>query len=555
MRTLLELLAARPGEAWILLLASLLIHLLGMSGTLFVILVFNNYLPHGVDATLLSLAAGACILALLEFALREARKQIAGALSEGSPPAPAALGALVRSRLGALEALPAGARHDAPRALEQRARVLVPAFVNGLLDLPFAALYLAALYLLSIPLGLIASGAAALLLALGLGQQRALGRAERGLAAVEQEARAAFVTALDAPEALRAFNWAQLLEPRWRVRQAQAAASRLALLEGQETLQHSGLLVLALLGLVVTSVGAWLAFSGALSVGALIGANLFAARAAAPLLRLLQTAHTLAEADAASARLAALARLPREPEGGTALSAYSGRLELADAAFAYPGSPAPLFERLSLVIEPGSLVTVIGPNGSGKSTLLQMLAGLREPLRGRVLAEGVDLRQLAPPWWRERVGYVPQEPLFFDGSVRENLACLAPGADAARLNEATRAAGLLEWLDRSPRGFDTPIVEGGRQLAFGVRKRLALARAYLASPALYLLDEPSEGLDEAGRAALYAALNELYKSGATLVVASADPAILCAARVTIDLGAKPVPRLVYTERLIQAAGV
>ncbi len=554
MHTLIEFLAHRPGEAWTLGLASLLIHLLGMSGTVFVILVFNNYLPHGAEATLASLAAGALVLALFEFALREARKQIAGGLGTGAPLAGAVLDALARARLAALEALPAGVRHDTARALEQRQRVLAPAFVNGLLDLPFAALYLAALYLLSVPLGLIASGAAALLLVLGFGQQRALARAERGLAAEEQQAREAFVTALGAPEAVRAFNWAGLLEPRWRSRQAEAAAARLALLEGQETLQHRGLLVLALLGVVVTAAGAWLAFAGALNVGGLIGANLFAARAAAPLLRLLQTAHTLAEADAASARLAALARLPREPEAGTALSAYRGRLELADLAFAYPESPAPLFERLNLALEPGTLAAVIGPNGSGKSTLLQLLAGLRDPARGRVLADGVDLRQIAPPWWRARAGYVPQEPLFFEGSVRENLACLAPGANAARLNEAARAAGLLGWLDRSPRGFDTPIVEGGRRLAFGVRKRLALARAYLAAPALYLLDEPSEGLDEAGRAELYATLNGLHKSGATLVVASADPAILRAARVTIDLGAKPVPRVLHAERFLHAAG-
>jgi ATP-binding cassette subfamily C protein LapB len=204
-----------------------------------------------------------------------------------------------------------------------------------------------------------------------------------------------------------------------------------------------------------------------------------------------------------------------------------------------------LFERLSVSIPSGSLVVIAGPNGSGKTTLAQLLTGLRQPLRGQILVDGIGLSQLALPWWRQQLIYLAQEPSFLDGSLRENILLARPDASPEQLAAALQDSGLAPWLAQSPQGLDTPVLDGGARLAVGVRKRLSLARALLVGGRLVIADEPFAGLDATGRATHLETLNALRARGATLIIVTDDPLILQVATILIDLGPKPLPRVVF----------
>ena len=190
------------------------------------------------------------------------------------------------------------------------------------------------------------------------------------------------------------------------------------------------------------------------------------------------------------------------------------------------------------------MLAINGFNGSGKSTLVRLLVGLLEPGRGQVLIDGVDLRQIAPEWWRRQIVYLPQEPTFLNASIRENVALALPEPDNERINVAIRAADLRRYLDSTRSGLDTEVGDGGRNLPLGIRRRLALARALVVPGRLAVFDEPTEGLDAEGCAALYAVLGALVRQGVTLVVVTRDPVILKAAQLVLDLSEKPTPRLV-----------
>ena len=127
-----------------------------------------------------------------------------------------------------------------------------------------------------------------------------------------------------------------------------------------------------------------------------------------------------------------------EPSTGTALKVYNGKLECHDLGFAYPNSPTPVFESLNLTLEPGTVLGVIGDNGAGKTTLAKLLVCLLDPRRGTIMADGVNLQQLAPDWWRHQVIYMPQEPEFISGTLRDNILLLNPELEDAKVKRNSK---------------------------------------------------------------------------------------------------------------------
>ena len=192
----------------------------------------------------------------------------------------------------------------------------------------------------------------------------------------------------------------------------------------------------------------------------------------------------------------------------------------------------------SATIPPGALVVVSGPSGVGKSTLLGVLAGAVPATRGRVRVGDVDRDDVAPPSWRRRVAWIPQQPHLLTASVADNLRLARPDADTADLWAALAAVGVDEVVRSLPRGLDTVLVEGGAGLSAGQRHRVALARAWVTTAPLVLLDEPTAELDATSAARIVAAVAGLA-GPRTVVVATHDPLLIAVADIVIDLASAP----------------
>ena len=266
----------------------------------------------------------------------------------------------------------------------------------------------------------------------------------------------------------------------------------------------TGLTVWGVLLLGVAATG-----TGALSRVPLAVLTLTALAAFEAVTALPAAAVQLGQARVSAARIAAVTDTPdpvRDPCRPRALPPGPFSIQLRDATVRYqPGGP-PALDRVSLDLPPGRRVALVGANGAGKSTVAAVLMRFCELTAGAVLLNGHDLASYTADDVRSVIGGCPQDPHLFDATIRDNLRLARPDATDEELEAAAARARLLPWITSLPRGWETPVGAHGAAVSGGERQRLALARAFLADPALLILDEPTAHLDPASRRALTADL-------------------------------------------------
>lgn len=205
---------------------------------------------------------------------------------------------------------------------------------------------------------------------------------------------------------------------------------------------------------------------------------------------------------------------------GTERVRFEGRMGLHHVSFRY--TEQPLLTGVDLTTEPGQLTVITGPSGSGKTTLLFLMLGFYRPLEGRAVAEGRHFDELDVRELRRSIGFVPQEPIVFAGTVLENLTYGSTSIDAERLTEATVAARADGFIADLPDGLETRVGEGGALLSGGQRQRLTIARALYRRPRLLLLDEPTNQLDDATARAIFENLRRVPGRPAIVIVTHDD---------------------------------
>jgi ATP-binding cassette, subfamily B, bacterial len=209
------------------------------------------------------------------------------------------------------------------------------------------------------------------------------------------------------------------------------------------------------------------------------------------------------------------------PDGDRAFPAEGARGEVAweGVDFQYATSGGPLIRDVTLCVAPGQRVAVVGSTGAGKSTLLSLLPRFYDPTRGRVLVDGRDVREYKLASLRRQIAMVPQPPLLFPVSLRENIAFGRPDARMEEIIAAAKAARIHEMIAKLPRGYDTNVAEQGVTLSEGEKQRLTIARAILRDSPILILDEPTSALDPETEALVMVALERLQTGRTTFIIA------------------------------------
>ncbi|MEU2661693.1 ABC transporter ATP-binding protein [Micromonospora sp. NBC_01740] len=210
-----------------------------------------------------------------------------------------------------------------------------------------------------------------------------------------------------------------------------------------------------------------------------------------------------------------------------------GELELRDVAFQYPGAAEPVLRDVSFRVTPGTTTAVIGSTGAGKTTLLSLVPRLVDTTAGAVLVDGVDVRKLAPDELWRRIGLVPQRPYLFTGTVASNLRYGNPDATDAELWGALEIAQARDFVEAMPEGLAAPIAQGGTNVSGGQRQRLAIARALVRRPEIYLFDDSFSALDLGTDARLRAALRPVTADAAVVIVAQRVSTIVGADQIVV----------------------
>jgi ATP-binding cassette subfamily B protein len=210
-----------------------------------------------------------------------------------------------------------------------------------------------------------------------------------------------------------------------------------------------------------------------------------------------------------------------------------GVLELRDVGFHYPGAEQPVLTGITLRAAPGQTTAIIGSTGSGKTTLVNLVPRLYDATSGSVLVDGVDVRDLEPETLWRRVGLVPQKPYLFSGTVASNLRHADPQATDDELWQALEIAQAADFVRAMPDGLDSPIAQGGTNVSGGQRQRLAIARALVRKPEIYLFDDSFSALDLATDAKLRAALAPHTADATVLIVAQRVSTIMNADQILV----------------------
>lgn len=551
-------------RAWMVqaALASITASLLVLATSLYSMQVYDRVIGQGGVSTLIVLTVGVMVAILVEFLLKIARGRILDKANSRIDVACAqgVFAHLLRVRidefpasLGTLSAQVRG--FESVRAFRSSLRIYL------LTDAPFALLFLVVIYLLGGPV--VASiPAIALVLALvtGWSFKRAVEKHSYRLDQAGNQRQGLLVEVIQAAESIKACGASWIALSRWNSlsKKTSEEASRIKALN--ETAGFTAALIQQVSYVGLVAAGAYLATtSQLLTIGSIIACSILSGRVLTPILQVPGLLVQWANARVALTSLEKLFELETDQNvqaQSLQPEAIAGKLSLSQVEFAFRGQAEPM-NFAGLIVNPGERVAILGNIGSGKSTLLKLLAGLLKPQRGRVLLDGIDIHQIDVERRAEVIGYLPQSTRLIGGTLRENLCLGVQHYSDEQILGACRLSGLSHLVSSRTEGLDLRIPEGGEGLSGGQKQLVALTRVILASPRVWLLDEPTASFDDTTEARAIEALRSAIKSDNTLILVTHKLSMLELVDRIVILTPRGIlmdgPRQVVLERLNAAS--
>ena len=507
--------AAVRRELWAVGAFSLFLNLLMLVSSIYMMEVFDRVMSSGSRETLFFLtliALGAtAVFGLLSNVRRKLLTRIGDWLERelGGPAIDATMGGRLR-----------GGERDgwaANRALADIKTFFASESVVAFLDAPWAPVFIAVIGLMHPALGLFALISAVLLLLCALANEALTRSGTAAASAATRRAQRLGEEAVSLAEPATAMGMRTALLRRWHTAQHEAGMLALAVGDRGAALVSLAQFLRYGLQLGIMGLGAWLVLDGSLTSGGMIAASVLLSRALAPVDRALPAWKAFVSARAGAKTLTELfKRAPGTPTRQK-LPRPRGRLVVDGLTFMPPGAEAPLLRNISFALQPGEVLGIIGPSGAGKSTLAHLLVGVWRPQRGTIRLDGAALEQWDDDELGRHLGFLPQYPSLFSGSVAENIARMG-APDPEGVVAAAELAGAHETILRLPRGYDTVIGPQGQRLSGGEQQRIALARALYGEPALIVLDEPDAHADAAAAQLLQSTILDLKGRGVTVVL-------------------------------------
>ncbi len=481
------------------LVASLLINMVALASPLFIMNVYDRVVPNHALETLWVLAIGVLTVYLFDLIMKSLRGYFIDAAGKRSDIILSAtifekvLGIKMESRPPSVGAF-ANNLHE----FESFRDFLTSATLTTLIDLPFLFIFISVIYMIGGNIAFIPLSVLPLAILIGVAVQTPLKNTINELFQYSAQKGATLVESLINLDSIKTSGAEGQMQRQWEQNIGQI--SRLGLksrflssiaVNMTSFLQQISTVFVVILGVYKIS-------EGDLTTGGLIACTILTGRSLAPVAQVASLLTRYHQAKASLSSLNKMMSLPVEREPGKNFlhrPSFKGAIEFKNISFSYPGQPVNALEKISFKIAAGERVGFIGRIGSGKSTIEKLMLGLYEAQEGSILIDGTDIRQIDPSDLRRQVGYVPQDISLMFGSVKDNITMGSRFASDEAILRAAEIVGVTNFVNKHPAGFDMPVGEGGSSLSGGQRQSVAVARALLLSPPIYILDEPSNSMD------------------------------------------------------------
>jgi len=531
-----------------LLVASFLVNILALATPIYVIQVLQRYVAYGVTSTLVTLVIGVTFIAIFEFFFRNIRHRMAREYELKN----IELSNKVLTNLNNIKShiyeVSFKLRNDQiNKNLNKLQSTYSASTILNLLDVPFTIIFLLALFLIHYQVGLICLAFIAIPFLIDKLYSNKINKLSQQNEMFQSSIFRIFDNIITRNLSIKFFALTSPIAKSWNYLANRTASNREDLEAEKNLISSYSSSIGSLLTISVIGWGATLAVDGQISVGALIGANILAARALMPIIRFVAMKNNLLMAENAMKEINEYLNIPSDNNSGSTIKEFKGTIQIRDLFFQYPQTRNPIFESLSLSFGPGNVISIVGSNGSGKSTFMNIIASVLEPSRGSIMIDGIELSQLSKTWYRDQIAFSPQEPKFIDGSLKDNLI----GSKEVRESDfknILKEVDLDHHINSREKGMNTLLEERGETLPVGIRKRMSLARAMVKQSQLIILDEPSEGLDKSGREKVINLIKNQNLKNKTIIIATNDQNIINISDILIDMSSKPKPNIAMVKK-------
>ena len=511
------------------LAAAALVNVFALAFPIFSMNVYDRVVPNNAVETLWAMAIGIVLILCADLWLRNLRSRF---VDEASARIDVTLSARLMERVLGMKLAnrpeSVGSFASNLRGFEQVRDFIASSTVTALIDLPFALLFMLVMVWLSPWLAVPVVLTFGVIVMLGWVLQHRLHQLSETTYRASAQRNATLIESLTGIETIKAQGAEGAIQAKWERANTFLARINVRMRALSASASTGTAWLTQLCSVITIIVGVYLIGERQLTMGALIAAGMLCGRALAPAG---QVVALLMQYQGARTALESLDRLMAQPverpgaEEGAApfiqRREFKGEVELRNLRFSYPNREDAALDGISMKITPGEKVAFIGRVGSGKSTIQRLVMGLYQPNEkdgGAVLLDGIDLRQLDPADVRRNIAHVAQDVLLFHGSLRDNIAFGLPHVDDAAIVAAAEIAGLTEFVQRHPKGFDLPVGERGEQLSGGQRQAVGIARAVLHNAPVLLLDEPTSAMDFSTEAQITQRITAFAKHKTVLLV-------------------------------------
>jgi len=481
------------------LIASLLINMFAIASPLFIMNVYDRVVPNHAVETLWALAIGVSAVFIFDFTMKSLRGYFIDAAGKR---ADIILSATIFEKVMGIrmEARPAsvGAFANNLHEFESFREFLTSTTLSTLIDLPFLFLFLGIIWMLGGELVLIPLLIVPLAILGGVIVQKPLKNTVSELFKFSAQKGATLIEALSALDTIKIAGAEGQIQRQWEHNIGQIARLGIKSRFYSSTAVNLTAFLQQMASITVVIFGVYKIAEGDLTTGGLIACTILTGRALAPIAQVASLLTRYHQAKASLDSLNHMMSLPVEREASKVFlhrPDFSGDIEFKNVSFSYPGQQVKALDKVSFRIKAGERVGFIGRIGSGKSTVEKLIMLLYEPQEGSILIDGTDIKQIDPTVLRRKIGYVPQDILLLYGSLKDNINLGSRYVDDEAVLTAAEISGVSNFVNKHPSGFDMPVGEGGGALSGGQRQSVAVARALLLAPPIYVMDEPTNAMD------------------------------------------------------------
>ncbi len=503
--------------------ASLLINLFVLATPLFTMNVYDRVVPNNAIDTMWILATGVIVVFLFDLLLKLLRTYF---LENAAKKSDVIMSSIIFEKVMnlkmAVRPRSVGSFANNLKDFETVRGFFTASTLSVVIDLPFAIIFLLVIYIIGGSMVMIPITIGVLILLYSFIVEKPMRESIESTYEAAAYKNAILVESLNGIETIKAMGINGQPQWKWEESTGDIAGKGLKSRVLSSSISSIVNFMIQFNSVAIIIAGVYAINEKELSMGALIAVMILGSRVLAPLGQVAALIANFQHSKTAFETLDNIMQLPVEREEGKQFverPSFKGKIEFQKVSFTYPDTAKKALDNISFIIEPGEAVGIIGTNGSGKTTIEKMILGLYDPDEGSILIDGIDIMQIDPSDLRRHIGYVPQDIVLFQGTLKENIIVRAPDSNDEDTLHAASIGGVDNFANIHPMGYDMPVGERGEGLSMGQRQAVGVARAFIYETPILLMDEPSNAMDSRNEGRLVHSL-KTHKRDHTMIMIS-----------------------------------